>query len=1102
MKTSELISQLLKDYDCTANKMTLQFKSEKDMIDAADDIANAKPFIIDQDDLTLTFLSESAIKVANNAYQIYQNLDELSINKIAKSMQLNESEEIIAMSKGLYNDVNKRTLCAHLGINDLMPDDSTNDIDTANAPELAQVANESHIHSVKFKSFEDAEKSANAKGVNFANTKFNVIGKDDGPKSRYNIADLVTKSGKVLGIIKYNQETKLAIVELEDSVNKDSIFDTFVNESAEYNSFTNTIHIDKYPSGGSASNFNNETQALRNEMHLFISDDYGDTPDKEKNEHIVNFIKQLGSLRVAKNSYEGFFAIGKNEQYYLFIKTLNFKTLAAIYELGLKLNLDSKINTFKAQKNSSEQFYKADIQNMLSTYNKIYSSLKEKALYKSSKNVEVIVQAASVGFGISQKVNRGAIFKVLAVDINADEVLCNCNKVDKDVYVNVLDLANMQHIGFANESDEELKLEVSVRYAKLANDALNDARNIKANQIASNVWTIDIADKDDIDELFKQWNIKEYEFVNESAKTYAEFVAKNSPTPININNVQVGYVLGYKDTVCEVVDIDNNALICNVKVSSNPKYVVGAQLPIFKTSSRIILTKLQDSFVNESSANTKIYETRSAITKILLNSKLNNNEMLETLEPLVLELKGKGNLKTWLTIKDTMSLNESNAPEVFAKKREIEDKLKNTNLSEQERRQLEDLLYQVNSNIGRHNLNESSMKSIIDKKFWVKPFDLVQGQQYTWFMGAEPLICTYVGMDLEKGGFNFKLGKSNHRLSGKDVQEYIFALEYMNESAADNVKSIKDVVDSATAEYYFNNVMDKDYTSREYKKYFTEKADSSYSNDFKAGDDIKYIELYQKTPKTRKVLFFDKSTGIMIVGFPADYVWSGRIIKNLTTGKTFTINESTEAPYDVALTNGKVIKKGSKCEVVDITDSKEKQAKTTKLEVKCSEGKAILVFDNDDEDLKMWINESAVAYKVPRSAFANPWLTHKIQSASWIRPYEFGNAFNDGIVNAEVACTGCVAEEYPIETATNIKAVYVNESNEICFAPAVPAYISENGQINSADEFKEYAKVVLKEAHGDDYDESIADKTISGLLDKYDNNYGAMIGALTSGFGN
>jgi hypothetical protein len=207
------------------------------------------------------------------------------------------------------------------------------------------------------------------------------------------------------------------------------------------------------------------------------------------------------------------------------------------------------------------------------------------------------------------------------------------------------------------------------------------------------------------------------------------------------------------------------------------------------------------------------------------------------------------------------------------------------------------------------------------------------------------------------------------------------------------------------------------------------------------------------------------------------------------------LNESNDikAPSDFYLNNGVTVLKGTIVTVKNITDDKLKHSNETMLLVSCSKGKNVLRFNNNDPELKKWLNESAVAYKVPRSTFANPWLTHKIQSASWIRPYEFGNAFNDGIVNAEVACTGCVAKEDSIETATDIKAVYVNEYNEICFAPAVPAYISENGQINSADEFKEYAKVVLKEAHGDDYDESIADKTISGILDKYDNNYGAMV---------
>jgi hypothetical protein len=214
------------------------------------------------------------------------------------------------------------------------------------------------------------------------------------------------------------------------------------------------------------------------------------------------------------------------------------------------------------------------------------------------------------------------------------------------------------------------------------------------------------------------------------------------------------------------------------------------------------------------------------------------------------------------------------------------------------------------------------------------------------------------------------------------------------------------------------------------------------------------------------------------------------------------LNESNDikAPSDLYLNNGVTVLKGTIVTVKNITDDKLKHSNETMILVSCSKGKNVLRFNNNDPELKKWLNESAVAYKVPRSAFANPWLTHKIQSASWIRPYEFGNAFNDAIVNAEVACDNCVLDEN--KTAAEVKAVYVNESNQICFAPAVPLYISESGDITTDAQFKEYAKVVLKEAHGDNYKEDIANKTIEDLLKNYKNNYGAMVGALTSGFGN
>jgi len=55
--------------------------------------------------------------------------------------------------------------------------------------------------------------------------------------------------------------------------------------------------------------------------------------------------------------------------------------------------------------------------------------------------------------------------------------------------------------------------------------------------------------------------------------------------------------------------------------------------------------------------------------------------------------------------------------------------------------------------------------------------------------------------------------------------------------------------------------------------------------------------------------------------------------------------------------------------------------------------------------------------------------------------------------------------------------------------------------ITSADEFKEYAMAMLKDAFGDDFDETKATETADGLIDKYGEDYGAMVGALQSTMG-
>jgi hypothetical protein len=59
----------------------------------------------------------------------------------------------------------------------------------------------------------------------------------------------------------------------------------------------------------------------------------------------------------------------------------------------------------------------------------------------------------------------------------------------------------------------------------------------------------------------------------------------------------------------------------------------------------------------------------------------------------------------------------------------------------------------------------------------------------------------------------------------------------------------------------------------------------------------------------------------------------------------------------------------------------------------------------------------------------------------------------------------------------------------------------EEAEVSSDKEFMEYAKSVLKAAHGDEYDEDKATKTAEGILKKADGDYGAAIGILTSGLG-
>lgn len=56
-------------------------------------------------------------------------------------------------------------------------------------------------------------------------------------------------------------------------------------------------------------------------------------------------------------------------------------------------------------------------------------------------------------------------------------------------------------------------------------------------------------------------------------------------------------------------------------------------------------------------------------------------------------------------------------------------------------------------------------------------------------------------------------------------------------------------------------------------------------------------------------------------------------------------------------------------------------------------------------------------------------------------------------------------------------------------------------KISGKKKFDKYVDDILKKAHPDDFDQKIANKIKQDLKRKYKNDFGAMIGALTSGFG-
>ena len=101
-----------------------------------------------------------------------------------------------------------------------------------------------------------------------------------------------------------------------------------------------------------------------------------------------------------------------------------------------------------------------------------------------------------------------------------------------------------------------------------------------------------------------------------------------------------------------------------------------------------------------------------------------------------------------------------------------------------------------------------------------------------------------------------------------------------------------------------------------------------------------------------------------------------------------------------------------------------------------------------------------------------------------------------------------IAGQHPrdLDDAIRMVLAEIPKESKRKFIDAVEDYIEKNKldesvnekEIKSEDEFREYAQVVLKNAHGNDYDESIAKETIDGILAKAKDDFGAAVGMLTS----
>jgi hypothetical protein len=125
------------------------------------------------------------------------------------------------------------------------------------------------------------------------------------------------------------------------------------------------------------------------------------------------------------------------------------------------------------------------------------------------------------------------------------------------------------------------------------------------------------------------------------------------------------------------------------------------------------------------------------------------------------------------------------------------------------------------------------------------------------------------------------------------------------------------------------------------------------------------------------------------------------------------------------------------------------------------------------------------------SEFVNEQKLQKVAKTKEDQAHKFNELYENKLKQFGVTSPIELNEEQSAEFFDYIKSIsVVNE-----------AKVNE-ADIKNEKDFKEYAEALLKKAHGDKFDQKIADKVISGISkDVKGDDWGAAVGKITSGLG-